>query len=227
MKHFICIFFLFLFCTAHIAVAQQTNETNKRTDTVYSLRKPLQLRSSILVSNKSIGFQTGIGKTLAHKELHKVKKGGKEKVVLKDKILSLNLGYYYQPGLHQNWFVTAAYHIKRTGRKGFYTELSPMLGVSRTFLLDEAYTVSSNGTVTKVKLAGSWYLASGFSIGAGKTFAENKNYWLKDINLQLFTQVFYPEFRFIAFKPSLQIGTSLSIERLQRFSKQLIQYKNK
>jgi hypothetical protein len=224
----VCILIIFsLLCTVHITFAQQLNKISKKTDSLYKVKKAIQLRSSVLVSNKSVGMQAGIGKILTHKEVHKIRRGTREKVILKDKILSLDLGYYYQPGLHQNWFVTAAYNIKRSGEKGFYTEMGPMLGFSRTFLLDETYAVSNNGTVTKVKLAGNWYVASGFSIGAGKTFSEKKNYLLKDVNIKLFTQLFYPQFGSFAIKPSVQIGTSMMIDRLQRISKHFIQYKYK
>jgi hypothetical protein len=227
MARFCLLVIVLLFYNLQNTVAQETNEIIKKNDSLYFIQEKLHLRSSVLFSNKSIGLQVGIGKNLVHKELHKIKNQSKEKITTKDKILSLDVGYYYQPGLHHHWFLTGAFHIKRTGQKGFYTEFSPLLGVSRTFLSDEKYEVNSAGVVTQKKLAGNWYVTSGFSVGGGKTFAENKNCFFKDVHLKLFTQVFYPQFGFVVIKPSLQIGTSVRMEHLQRFSKHIIKYKYK
>jgi hypothetical protein len=214
---------LYLLCllfTFFGQMGQAQNATPK--DSIYTVQTPLIVNTSALFSTQSIGFQAGIEKYLLQKDIQKLRKSGRIKTIEKDRFLALDLGYYYQNGLHHNWFLTAAYAMKRTKSSGFFTEFKPMLGVSRTFLTEETYTVDANGGVSLDKLAGNWYVTSGFSYGIGKTFKADKNLFFKDIYLKTFLQVFYPNFGFIALKPSLQIGTSFQLNHYQKSIKKVI-----
>lgn len=191
-------------------------------DSVYAVKTPIIGNISNLFSAQSVGFQLGIEKYVVQKEIQKLRKSGRIKTIEKDRFLALDLGYYYQNGLHHNWFLTAAYALKRTKNNGFFTEFKPMLGVSRTFLTEETYVVDTNGGVALNKFAGNWYVTSGFSYGIGKTFKADKNYFLKDIYAKTFLQVLYPNFVFIALKPSLQIGTSIRLNHYQKSIKKII-----
>jgi hypothetical protein len=196
-------------------------------DTSFESKTPILVNASTLFSTKSMGFHASLEKYLVQKEIHKMTKSGKTAIVKKDRLLSLDLGYYFQDGLHHNWFLTSSYTLKRTERHGFYATLSPMLGVSRTFLTEETYAVDNNGGISVDKFAGTWYLFSGFNMGVGKTFKEEKNFILKDVYAKLFFQVLYPNFGFISFKPSIQIGTSLNINKIERHSKKIIKFKKR
>ena len=211
-------FFLFSFLGFNIGRAQNTASK----DSVYAVKTPIIVNVSTLFSTQSIGFQVGMEKYLVQKEIQKLRKSGRIKIIEKDRFLALDLGYYYQNGLHHNWFLTAGYVLKRTNSRGFFTEFKPMLGVSRTFLTEETYVVDANGGVSLDKLAGNWYVTSGFSYGIGKTFKSDKNFFLKDIYAKTFLQVLYPNFGFIAFKPSLQIGTSFRLNNYQKSIKKVI-----
>lgn len=216
MKVVITLFFFLVFQQ----VGQAQNAASK--DSIYSVQAPLIVNISTLFSTQSVGFQLGIEKYLVQKEIQKLRKSGRIKTIEKDRFLALDLGYYYQNGLHHNWFLTAAYAMKRTKSSGFFTEFKPMLGVSRTFLTEETYAVDANGGISLNKLAGDWYVTSGFSYGIGKTFKADKNFFLKNIYLKTLWQVFYPNFGFIVLKPSLQIGTSFQLNRYQKSIKKVI-----
>jgi hypothetical protein len=202
--------------------SQDKDSTFLLNDTSFSEKRPLQIKVSVLFSRKNVGFTIGLGHYLKHKEIVRHKKSGKIKTLKKDKILSVDVSYYYQPGLNHNWFLTASYAIRRTGNRGYYVELSPMLGVSRTFLTNATYTVSDDGSVHVKKLAGNWYVTSGFAWGFGKTFRKKRNFFLNDIHVNLFTQFLYPNFGFIVFKPFWQIGTSFNLQKMKWATKKII-----
>jgi hypothetical protein len=208
-----------------IGFAQKAPQNVAQKDTTYWTTTPTFVKASSLVTTQSIGFQASVEKYFIQKEINKIRKSGRVKTIRKDRFLSLDLGYYYQAGLHHNWFLTSTYHLRRTGKRGIYAEFSPFVGVSRTFISDETYKVNSNGGVELSRLAGDWFVTSGFSYGIGKTFIESKSFLLKDIYAKLFLQYMYPNFGFIGLKPSFQIGTSFSLDRWQQRSKKTIKYK--
>ncbi len=187
-------------------------------DTSLKIKMPVILKTSTLFTPKSIGFQIGLDQYFIEKIILKQRKSGAIKTIKKDRFLSLDLGYYYQAGLHHNWSLTAAYVLKRTGNRGFYSEFSPFLGVSRTFIAEETYSVDNNNNVTISKLAGDWYATSGFSYGIGQTFNPHRNFMLKDISLKLFMPIFYPNFGSVAIKPQLQLGTSFQLDAIKKIA---------
>ncbi|NIJ52279.1 hypothetical protein [Dyadobacter arcticus] len=182
-------------------------------DTIVAQRSPLLLKGSLLFSNRLIGGQVGLGRMLSWKEKHISKHSGKQKITSKQTVLYGNMVYYDHPGLHRNWMLTAQYDMYRFNKKGFYTEFTPLLGVSRTFLPGTTYKVDDAGNVSILKLAGNWTLTGGFGLGAGKYFTNSGP--LKTISLKLITQVFYPNFRFIAFKPHLELNTAWQLSKMQ------------
>lgn len=196
-----------------------------RADTVVSMRTPVLLRPSFWFTNKLLGAQVGLGKTVALKEKHVFKRSGKEKINTKSRVLYGNLGYYDQPGLHQNALLTAEYAMTRANRRGFYTEFTPLLGVSRTFLPGTTYEVDDVGNVSIDKNAGNWTLTGGLGLGLGKSFENKPFHPLKTISARLVTQVFYPNFRFVSLKPSLQLNTTWELNRLQTLVDKKIKYR--
>jgi hypothetical protein len=159
-----------------VAFAQEISPKILRKDTTYWTTTPTLVKASSLVTTQSIGFQASVEKYFIQKEINKIRKSGRIKTIRKDRFLSLDLGYYYQAGLHHNWFLTGTYNLRRTGKRGIYAEFSPFIGVSRTFISDETYKVNSNGGVELSNLAGDWFVTSGFSYGIGKTFNASKSF---------------------------------------------------
>ena len=225
MKNKITIYFITLFCLSHSLSAQEVNTIGRLKDSIYLDSSPLVLQTSTLFSRKNIGTTVGVGRYLVRKQLFKHKKSGTVKIVKRDRLICANAGYYYQAGLHQSWFLTASYQLRRTWQNGLFMEFSPMIGVSRTFLTEETYTVSDNGTVALKKFQGNWYLLGGFATGIGKEFKANRNFFLKELHLSIYSQLLYPNFGFVALKPFLQLGTSFDIEKLTRQSKNIIKHK--
>jgi hypothetical protein len=222
----ICLFVLFFLELIPHGFAQSNVENIPTKDTSFTQTTPILLNMSALITTRVKGFRVGFEQLLSQKEVQKLRQSGKVKTLKIDRLLALDLGYYYQSGLHHNWFLTAAYKLKRTGTHGFYTEFSPLIGLSRTFLTEETYTVDANGVATVKTLAGNWYVASGFNLGLGQNFSEQKNFILKDLHASLFFQILYPNFGSIAIKPFMQIGTSVRLEKIQRLSKKIIRYKS-
>lgn len=208
-----------------IIFAQEFNQKNFKKDTTYWVTTPTIIKTSTLLTTQSIGFQASVEKYFIQKEINKLRKSGRVKTIRKDRFLSIDLGYYYQSGLHHNWFLTSTYNLRRTGKRGFYAEFSPFIGISRTFITEETYKVNGNGNVELSNLAGDWYLTSGFGYGVGKTFNPSKSFLLKDIYAKLFIQYMYPNFGFIGLKPSIQVGTSFSLDKWQQRSKKIIKYR--
>ncbi len=215
---FFCCFFL------QAAIAQQNNTSLKK-DSIVTQKSVLLLQPSFLITGKSFGVQAGFSKNIRLKEKHKFKKNGKEKIKLRPRIFAIDLGYYYQPGLHHNWMLTSSYTFRSINKKGIFSDLSPMLGASRTFISDETYKVDDMGNVSLKKTAGNWYIVSGFGVGGGKQFSENKYHFFKEVNVKLLVQLFYPNFGFVSFRPSLQIGTSVQLKKYSYAFKKLIKYK--
>jgi hypothetical protein len=192
-------------------------------DSVVVQQVPLLLKSSLLFSNRLIGGQIGLGRMLSWKEKHVFKRSGKEKIATKETVLYGNVVYYDHPGLHQNWMLTAQYDMYRFNKNGLYTEFTPLLGVSRTFLPGTTYKVDDLGNVSVSRMAGNWTLTGGFGLGIGKYF--DKTGPLQTISLKLVTQVFYPNFRFIAFKPHLELNTAWQLSRIQTRVKKTLKLK--
>ena len=205
----------------------QKNITANKTDTAISVKVPVLFQKSIIFSTKQIGLQAGIYKTILQKENHVIKISGKKRIQSTIHYLSGNLGYYYQPQLHHNWFITAGYTTLKANKRGFYRQFTPMLGISRTFLTAATYKAADNGTVNKVNGAGSWYVISGFTAGLGKMYQQPKFKVLKSIGINLATQILYPNFKFISLKPFFTLQTIWQLNNLTTLSVKKIKLINK
>jgi hypothetical protein len=225
MKAIITLFIFSILGLNRTGFAQNMTQNVLKHDTTSWVTTPTIVNLSTLVSTRSTGFQVSVEKYFIQKEINKIHKSGKIKTIQKDRFGSIDLGYYYQSGLHHNWFLTGTYHLRRTRKRGFYAEFSPFIGISRTFISDETYKVNSTGGVELSHLAGDWFLTSGFGYGFGKTFNAQKSFLLKDIYAKFFLQYMYPNFGFVGFKPSIQVGTSLSLDKVQQQSKKIIKFK--
>ena len=225
MKALIAFFILSFIGFQHKIFAQEITKNDLTRDTTLWITNPMMLKASTLVSNKSIGFQASLEAYLIQKEINKLRKSGQIKTIKKDRFISLDLGYYFQAGLHHNWFLTGSYNLRRTGKRGIYAEFSPFIGINHTFISEETYSVDNTGAVKISKAAGNWYVTNGFGYGIGKVFNSQKNFMLKDLYAKFFIQYMYPNFGFIAIKPAFQVGTSFNMGKLQRTSKKTIKYK--
>ncbi len=190
-------------------------QTLPKTDSGPRPVAPVFLQTAFLFSPQELGVQVGLGALVAETEKHIVRKSGRERVIFKDRILSIMPGFYYQKYLHTNVFLTVDYAFVRRNRSGFYGKLAPLLGVSRTFLNSTTYIVDNNGTVAQDKTAGDWRLLAGFTAGIGKRFDARRPGLLRDVFLTVNVPFLYPNFRSVALKPSLQIGVALNLNQFR------------
>ena len=184
-------------------------------DTVIHALSPVFIQTTLLGSSIHIGGQVGLGMLLSETEAHRIRKSGREKIIFRERAVSLTPGFYYQKYLHTNLFLTADYAFVRRHKSGFYRKFAPFVGISRTFLNATTYTVDDNGTVHQDKTAGDWRAMAGFTWGIGKRFNSPKSGALRDLFLTLNVPFFYPNFRSVALKPSLQIGVAFNLNHVR------------
>ncbi len=206
------IFLFFLFSTANI-FAQK--------DTSFTAMIPLRYKILPMFSTKHFGSQIGISRLLKLKEIHKIS----QKIIQKERWLSLNVGFYSQPELHNSLFLTGSYSLRRINPHGFYTQFRPFLGVAETFLNEENYSVDANNNVKLNGITGNFYLTGGFGLDIGKIFSPQKSSFIRDIHAGFLLQSYYPNFGFIALRPSFQIGLSADIQSLTKKYKKTIIFK--
>jgi len=144
-------------------------QTQILSDTTYrSTNLKISYNSSIIYP----GLRFGMEFPVISKEISKIKKSGITKSFVKDRFISANFGLYHQKGFHTNSYLTAGWTIRRTKSSGFFSEFSPEIGISRTFLAGTTYVVEDNGNVTRKKLAGYFYPLLSVGGGFGYDFSK-------------------------------------------------------
>jgi hypothetical protein len=132
--------------------------------------------------------------------------GAKDSTVkVKDRFVSVNAGWYHHEDFHDNLYFTAKWIMRRTNKKGFFTEFCPGLGYSRTFLGGTTYRVENDGTVDIVKAAGYNYMVVTVGGGFGFNFSESKGIPLSlyyDFNIL----TMFPYNSTIYFRPVMELG---------------------
>jgi hypothetical protein len=190
-------------------------------DTSFIASGSLRYEILPMFSTKHFGTQVGISRLLKLKEIHKIS----QKVIRKERWLSLDIGFYSQPDLHNSLFLTGSYSLRRINSHGFYTQFRPFLGVAETFLNEESYSVDANNNVKLNGLVGNFYLTGGFGLDIGKVFSPQKSSFIRDIHAGFLLQSYYPNFGFIALSPGFQVGLSADIQSLTKKYKKIIIFK--
>lgn len=177
-----------------------------RQDTLISSAK----RSSNLTIayNSSIiypGARIGIEMPVITNYVTKLSRSGENREFIKDQFLTTNLSWYHQPQYHDNLYFTLGWTIRKTLSSGFFTETSPEIGYSRTFLGATTYKVNGNGDVTIEKLAGYNYALISLGGGVGYDFSitESKPF-LVFYKFNLLTM--FPYNSTIYMRPAMELG---------------------
>lgn len=191
--------FIILFLTINFSFAQSDSITVSKIKTPSSIY--LSYNSSIVYPGLRSGFETSIISI----QIDKKKKSGKQKLIFKDRFLTTNLGWYHHPTFHDNIYLTAGYTLRRTNKKGFFTEFSPEIGYSRTFLGGTTYQVDESGNVFIKKMAGNHYALISIGGGFGYDFSITKS---KPISIyyKINMLTMFPYNSTVYLRPTMELG---------------------
>jgi hypothetical protein len=151
------------------------------------------------------GIRTGIELPVSTADLIISRRSKDPKRITRDRFIAVNAGWYHHPYFHDNFYLTGEWRMRRTLKGGFFSEFSPGIGYSRTFLGGTTYEVNDNGDVRIKKLAGYNYAMATVGGGLGFSLSEKKG-----IPLSLYSRLnillMFPYNSTIYFRPAIEIG---------------------
>ncbi|GAB3643751.1 hypothetical protein [Spirosoma arcticum] len=144
-------------------------------------------------------------------------KPNRQAYVRKDRFAVVNLGFYHHPDFHDNVYLTAEWQRRRTKPTGWFTEFSPGLSFSRTFLGGTTYRVADNGDVSIRKAAGYSYALVTVGGGVGFDFSVKKSRPVTTfLRASLLTMLPYNSFVYV--RPTLELGLTYKLPSLTVFA---------
>ena len=178
-----------------------------------SLTSRVYLSSNIsLAFNGSLiypGIRAGIELPVTTADLTISRKSKNPKLITKERFAAAVIGWYHHPDFHDNLYLTAEWRMRRTLRGGFFSEFSPGIGYSRTFLGGTTYEVNENGDVKIKKLAGYSYAVVTVGGGAGYNFSKKKG-----IPVSVYSRInmllMFPYNSTVYFRPAIELGVIYS-----------------
>jgi hypothetical protein len=177
-----------------------------QTDTLLPI---LKISSHLRISyNSSLiypGVRIGIGFPVNSIYITKNSESGKPKSIVKDRFISSGAGWYHHTDFHDNLYFTIEWMMRRTHKKGIFTEFSSGVGYSRTFLGATTYRVNNSGEVNFLKSAGYSYAMIFASEGFGFDFARAKGIPLSII-YKFDILAMFPYNSTIYFRPVMELG---------------------
>lgn len=190
---------LIVFCFQ--AQAQQTQKKENH---------PIKLRISYLGSIIHLGFKTGIEYPVRVKE---ILRPTDSIAIEKVQSISVNIGFYYHKNFHFNNFFTVGYLWRRTNRHGWFADVEPQIGFSRTFIDGTTYIVNEANEVNNKSLAGDWFALTKLSFSIGKTLNNTKHFkWPMQIYARPSFLLLFPYNNFFYLRPSIEVGTIFIIK---------------
>jgi hypothetical protein len=160
------------------------------------------------------GLSTGIEFSMKQMIIHRLKKQADDKSFTKGRFISGNLNWYHHPDFHDNIYLTAEWVMRRTKIGGFITEFSFGTGYSRTFLGGTTYSVSDNGTISVIKLAGYNYALITIGGGIGYDFSVKRKLPFSTFAKMNLLSMF-PYNSTIYFRPVLELGFRYMPDRIR------------
>jgi hypothetical protein len=161
------------------------------------------LKASYLGSITYPGAKIGIELPILVKQM--TKRNG-SKIVLKERYLTANVGFYHHPDFHDNLMLNVEWQMRRQGTKrGWFGEWAPNIGYSRTFLDGTAYEKDASGNIVQNKGAGHSMFMFGVSGGFGYDFSKTQNLPMKAFFKASIT-AFTPFNTFLYPRPSVELG---------------------
>ncbi len=184
-----------LFCLTLSLYAQTTDSL-----IIKSTNLTLSYNSSLIYPGARFGFEFPV----TNIEIKKKKSNG-EKVVINEKFITAQLGWYHHPYFHDNFYFTGGWTTRRIKPSGFFSQFSPEIGYSRTFLGGTTYTVEEYNEVNITKWAGYNYLLLSLGVGLGYDFEK-----IKDKPFAVFSKfnllMMYPYNSTFYLRPTIELG---------------------
>lgn len=126
---------------------------------------------------------------------------------VKKRMLTAELGYYHHATFHDNIYALFGYQLRRFGKRKWFTEFSPSLGYSRTFLGGETYVVDDQtGEIHIKKLAGYNYGILALGGGLGYVYSAKTSTYMRACLLTMF-----PSNNFVYLRPTLEFGVIFKV----------------
>jgi len=153
------------------------------------------------------GVRAGIEYPFRHIDFTRYRKHKPARNLVKERMLTAEIGYYHHATFHDNIYLLLGYQLRRFGRKRLFTEFSPSIGYSRTFLGGETYVVDDQtGAVSIKKFAGYHYAILSLGGGLGYKYSANTSFYSR---LSLLTM--FPSNNFVYLRPTLELGVVLKM----------------
>lgn len=163
--------------------------------------------SALIYSGIRLGFE--LPTQIIYKT--KVKKNNQKKQIEKSQFLTFNIGFYHHPDYHDNLYFTVGYTFRNVKPKGFFTEFSPEVGYSRTFLGGTTYQVTDHVSIKHN--AGYNHLLLSLGAGFGYDFSK-----LLDKPYALFYKaniiVMLPYNNSVHLRPTMELGIRFTPRKL-------------
>jgi hypothetical protein len=187
---------LFLFTTTCFS---QT-DTLFHKDTVSS-NLSISYNSSLIYPGIRAGVEFPVYSVSLKKNINSVN----SKLIIKNRFISLNAGWYHQKDFHDNLYFTAEWTMRRVKENAFFTEFSAGLGYSRTYLGATTYEVDNTGGVDIIKSAGYKYAMIIAEGGLGYDFSNKK-----EVPISIFCMFdmmgMFPYNSTLYFRPAMELG---------------------
>jgi hypothetical protein len=167
------------------------------------------LKAAYLGSIVYPGFKIGFERPYKVIQVEKKRKNG-NKIILKERSLTANLGYYHHETFHDNFYLLIERQKRRQKMSGWFSEIAPGIGYSRTFLGGTTYKVDDAGEVTKKTAAGYNYAMVSLAFGGGYNFAMKRDLPIKAYyKVSLFTM--FPYNSFVYLRPTVELGATYAL----------------
>lgn len=154
------------------------------------------------------GFKIGVERPYRITQFEKARSKG-AKIYSNEYFFTANLGFYHHATFHDNIFLLVEWQKRRQKASGWFWEMAPGAGFSRTFLSGETYTVSDEGIVDIKPAAGYNYALLSFSYGGGYNFSIKKKNPLKAYG-KISLMAMFPYNSFIYLRPTVEAGIAYS-----------------
>jgi len=184
---------IFLFSYIGFLMAQR--------DTILWAKTPSNLKIAYNASIIYPGFRAGVEYPIKRIDMTKYRRWRGLRHFSQMRYLSAELGYYHHTDFHDNIYLLAGWQMRKERPRGFFTEFSPAIGYSRTFLGGETYLVDDAGNISLLKGAGYNYAMLAIGGGLGYQFHPQTSAYFRSSLLTMF-----PNNNLVYLRPTVELG---------------------